>query len=298
MPATTAPLPAALVARVLERLGIERPPATLAGLATLYGAWCRAVPFDNVRKLIHIRAGNPARLPGDESTDFFDAWLRYGTGGTCWAGNGALFDMVTALGFDARCAVSTMEVRPGIPPNHGTVIVHLDGERWLVDASILFGEPLRLDPQATTAVRHPAWGVQCRPDRGTWTLHWRPIGIGTELDCHLNEVDVPRATFYELHEGTRAWSGFNYELTARLNRDDRVFGAGFGQFVVLDAHGGLTKRPASQAERIALLRDEIGIAAEIVERLPADVPTPPPPGSATAAAAAAAAAASAADGGR
>jgi N-hydroxyarylamine O-acetyltransferase len=279
-------LSAALVARVLERLGVERPATSIDGLAALYDAWCRAVPFDNVRKLIHVRAGEPARLPGDESADFFEAWLAYGTGGTCWAGNGALFDLAVALGFDARCAISTMEVRPDLPPNHGTVIVRLDGERWLVDASMLFGEPLRLDGQASTAVRHPAWGVQCRPDRGTWTVRWRPCGNVTELDCHLNELDVPRAKFHELHESTRAWSGFNYELTARINRGDRVVGVGFGQFVELDARGGITGRPASQAERIALLRD-FGIAEELVRRLPADVPTPPPPGSATAAAAAA-----------
>jgi N-hydroxyarylamine O-acetyltransferase len=284
-PTVAAPLPPALVDRVLARLAIERPRASLAGLSALYGAWCRRVPFDNIRKLIHVRAGDAGRLPGDESRDFFEAWLRFGTGGTCWAGNGALRDLLAALGFDARCGVATMEVRPGIPPNHGTVVVHLDGERWLVDASILFGEPLRLDERAPTGVAHPAWGVQCRPDRGTWTVRWRPMHMPEGLDCHLNELDVPRTRFHELHEGTRAWSGFNYELSARINRDDRVIGAGFGKLAVLDADGRATTRAASQAERVALLRDDFRIADEIVSRLPADVPTPPPPGSATAAAA-------------
>jgi len=43
-----------LLERVLMRLGLsERPTPTLDGLQTLYVAWCRKVPFDNVRKLIH-----------------------------------------------------------------------------------------------------------------------------------------------------------------------------------------------------------------------------------------------------
>src|SRR4029453_12915515 len=75
-----------LLEQVLSRLGLaERPAPTLDGLQTLYAAWCRKVPFDNVRKLIHIHNHDPGPLPGDDSTDFFDAWLTYGTGGTCWA---------------------------------------------------------------------------------------------------------------------------------------------------------------------------------------------------------------------
>jgi len=55
---------------------------SLAGLADLYGAWCRRVPFDNIRKLIHVRADNPAALPGDAPNAFFEAWLAHGTGAT------------------------------------------------------------------------------------------------------------------------------------------------------------------------------------------------------------------------
>jgi hypothetical protein len=78
--------------RVLMKLGLsEYPTPTLDGLRALYAAWCRKVPFDNVRKLIHIHHHDPAPLPGDDATDFFEAWLTYGTGGTCWAGNGALY---------------------------------------------------------------------------------------------------------------------------------------------------------------------------------------------------------------
>ncbi len=93
----------ALVERVLAKLGLAAAPrADLGGLAALYAAWCRSVPFDNVRKLIHVRAAYPAPLPGDTPEDFFDAWLAHGTGGTCWAGNGALCALLESPGFRAR----------------------------------------------------------------------------------------------------------------------------------------------------------------------------------------------------
>jgi hypothetical protein len=70
-----------LLERVLMRLGLsDRPAPTFDGLQTLYAAWCRKVPFDNVRKLIHIHNHDPGPLPGDDATDFFEAWLTYGTG--------------------------------------------------------------------------------------------------------------------------------------------------------------------------------------------------------------------------
>jgi N-hydroxyarylamine O-acetyltransferase len=74
------------------KLGLSAHPApTFGGLQTLYAAWCRKVPFDNVRKLIHLRRQDSSPLPGNNVGDFFEAWLRHGTGGTCWAGVVAQF---------------------------------------------------------------------------------------------------------------------------------------------------------------------------------------------------------------
>src|SRR5262245_48157505 len=79
-----------LVERVLAELGLtdsgEPTPDTLR---QIYSAWCQSVPFDNVRKIIHIRSGNPEPLPGSTPEDFLGSWLKFGTGGTCWSGAGA-----------------------------------------------------------------------------------------------------------------------------------------------------------------------------------------------------------------
>lgn len=267
-----------LLERVLEKLGFaDRPAPTLDTLQALYRSWCRGVPFDNVRKLIHLHANSPGPLPGDAPTDFLTAWLRHGTGGTCWAGNGALHAVLGSLGYTATRGIATMVTSPDVPPNHGTVVVELDGARYMVDASILHVEPLRLDEAEPTLIAHPAWGVEYRKQDGRWHIRWRPLHTPGGIDCRIERLGASGETFSESHEGTRAWSPFNYELNARLIRGDAVVGVAFGQHVTLDASGGVTREPISAKERGAVLVQELGMSDEIARQLPPDTPTPPPP---------------------
>jgi N-hydroxyarylamine O-acetyltransferase len=271
-------LPNELVERVLDRLGFaDAPEVSLAGLADVYGAWCRRVPFDNIRKLIHVRAGNPNTLPGDSPNEFLEAWLAHGTGATCWAGNGALCDLLTSIGFDARRAAATMMVAPGIPPNHGSVIVHLDGERYVVDASIEFVEPLPL--RAGARIDHAAWGVDARTANGYFTIRWNALQRPEPLDCRYNVYDVTAAQFSTFHEATRTWSPFNFNLNLNLVRGDGRIGAALGDRVVVATDGSVTRTPLTLESRRRFLVDEIGISEEIASALPDDLPLPPPPGS-------------------
>lgn len=274
----------ALLERVLDRLSLpHRPPTGLEGLATLYSAWSRAVPFDNVRKLLHLSSGRPGPLPGDTVLQFFEDWLSSGTGGTCWAGNGALCVLLRTLGFDAVRGVCTMLAAPDLPPNHGTVAVTLDGSRWLVDASMLFEEPLRLQDDAATQVDHPAWGVRCEKRDGRWHVRCRPLHAPDGFDCRIETLSATAAEFSQRHEQTRQWSPFNFEVNARRNREDSVVGIAFGYRVEIGARGEVTRTPLAPGDRDRVLAEEIGIAADVVARLPDDRPTPPPPASRTAA---------------
>jgi N-hydroxyarylamine O-acetyltransferase len=147
MPNSVQRLPEELIEAVLAKLGLSgRPEPTLQGLAAVYAAWCRRVPFDNIRKLIHLRRGDPGPLRGDSALDFFQHWTRFGTGGTCWAGNGALCVLLESLGFAAQRALGSMLAAsnppPGQPSNHGSITVQFDGRIYIVDASILDGERL------------------------------------------------------------------------------------------------------------------------------------------------------------
>jgi hypothetical protein len=67
--------------------------------------------------------------------------------------------LLVSLGFNASRGMGTMLVAPNVPPNHGAVLVVCDEARYVVDASILHSEPLRLDTSTLTRVTHPAWGV-------------------------------------------------------------------------------------------------------------------------------------------
>src|SRR5215468_7443178 len=126
-----------LIEAVLVRLGLSRPAVDLEGLRTVYGAWCGAVPFENTLKLIHVFEEIPGPLPGSTTDDFLSSWLEHGTGGTCWAANGALHDVLAALGFEVERAIATMMPSPDVrSPNHGSVVVTVEGALWITDASI------------------------------------------------------------------------------------------------------------------------------------------------------------------
>jgi arylamine N-acetyltransferase len=273
-----------LIERVLAALGMSRTPAPdFSGLGAVYGAWCRRVPFDNIRKRIHVQSQAASAFPGDTAEDFFNAWLKYRTGGTCWAGNGALCTLLDSIGFAARRGVGTMLARPDIPPNHGTVLVELDGKTYVVDASILHLEPLVLDERKATTIDHRAWGVACAKRDGHWYIRWRPLHAPDGFDCRIDRLSSTRQEFQERHEQTRAWSPFNYELNARLIRGESMVGITLGRRIEFDAKGAHLERELTGDERKRVLVDEVGIGEEIVDQLPPDRPTPPPPGSRTAA---------------
>ncbi len=267
-----------LVERVLERLGFAAAPAPdRAGLGALYAAWCERVPFDNVRKRLHVAAKAPGRLPGDDPAELFAAWLAYGTGGTCWAGNGALCELLGALGFEAERGVATMMALPDLPPNHGTVVATLDGARWMLDASILFGEPLALPKAdgATTAIAHPAWGVVARREGATTFVRWNALHR-PELDCRIEPIATGAADYRERHEATRAWSPFNYSISARRNHRGGVIGLALGSRGEITPDGVLSVRPFEPGERTKFLVETMGIAESLAAALPPDEPLPSP----------------------
>ena len=281
------PLSQSVLERVLPRLGFtHRPEPTLASLRSLYAAWCERVPFDNVRKLIHLSSNeSEAPLPGSDAEDFLDAWVRHGAGGTCWSGAGALVAVLQSLKFETDRCIATMMAAPSLPPNHGSVRVRVEGKAYLVDTAILCGEPLLLDDEKGDAeVDHPVWGIKARVrDGGLWHIQWRPLHQPQGFECRLDSFGAERDEYRQRYDVTRGWSPFNYQLTARRNRQNKVLGASFGNAVTLHADGSVEVMPIDDLERRRILIEEFGMSEEIVSRLPMDRATPPPPGSKSAA---------------
>ncbi len=270
-----------LLERILLMLGLTNVPATdLPGLKQVYRAWSKGVPFDNSRKLIHRHRKSSEPLPGSDEIDFFESWLKWGTGGTCWAGNGALQLLLRELGFDAVRGVATMLVAPHLPPNHGTVVVRLSDENYLVDASILHVEPILLNDALLPPSTVP-WVKELKLVDHKWHINWIPMHRQDLLDCRVDYFPAKEGEFLDYHERTRDWSPFNFELNSRRAFDDRMIGMCFGQRAEVD-HLGLQQRQVSKKERDDILVEIVGLHPEFVATIPEDIPTPPPPGSKTA----------------
>ena len=259
---------------VLERLGVE-PGRDFAALTTLYEAWCRSIPFDNTLKLIHFSEQSSGRLPGSSAEEFFESWLELGTGGTCWAGNGALYELLADLGFAAERAIATMQPAPDTQrPNHGSVIVTIDGERWIVDASILSGKPVRIEPpgfQAEGPLPRFEW-IDAKP-----VVRWRMLMAPEGFPCRIDRIGASSEEWDALHQRTAAWSPFNYVLSTRQLRNDESIGAAGGQLFRFTADGDLSSSPLEGSARTSFLIDTLGIPESLALRVPPDQPIPPRP---------------------
>jgi N-hydroxyarylamine O-acetyltransferase len=273
-----------LLERVLDRLEIKPSPPSPELLGRVYHSWCHRIPFDNVLKIIHVRSANEGPLPGSTPDQFFENWLLYATGGTCWAGAGALHALLVSMGFDASRALGTMLVAPDLPPNHGSVQVNIEGEKFLLDTSILHGEPLLLREDEETAIEHQAWGVRCSVRDGRWHVGWRPLHKTDGFECRFESFGTHGEDYATRYEATRGWSPFNYQVCARRLEGDDVIGIAFGNFIRLASDGKIIIRPLNDADRSKILIEQFGMSEEIIGRLPGDIPTPPPPGSHAAAA--------------
>jgi arylamine N-acetyltransferase len=254
-------LPAELRDRVLERLGFREPPAVdLAGLRSLYAAWCLAVPFDNVRKVMALRAGDARRLPGGDAVEFFRSWLEDGAGGTCWPTSNALYALVRAVGFEARRVVASMRDLGVV--NHGSVRVQVEDGTWLVDSSWMCNVPLPLGEQVF--VQDGAFPIEVEPVDGTHVVWSHTPPNPSYLPCRLFAEPVGHTEFLQRYEDSRARSPFNQRLYARINRP--------GELLLLVGNTrwsrtatSLDRRELSAEElRQALLRD-IGLSEGLIE---------------------------------
>ena len=260
----SAPSPA-LLARVFEQLGFSsRPKADRAGLEALYLAWCRHVPFDNVRKRIALAQGGTAPLPGGLPGDFLEALLEHGTGGTCWPSSNGLHALVSACGFDVRRISASMFDRND--HNHGSLIVRLDGREWMVDSSIENDVPIPLERGLARALGDPVHPIRVEPVGDGFRVHWGMTQSTDTLPCRLMQDPVDEEFYLERYEISRGYSVFNNALYARKNFPGRLV-----SFIGRKRHEktarGVTSRELSEAEVRDGLVAELGFSERIVAEL-------------------------------
>ena len=265
----------ALVDAVLARLGVsDRPAPDRAGLEALYRAWCRAVPFDNLVKRIHLVGGSAAPFPNGDPEWFLRSFVRDGTGGTCWPGSGGLHALLFALGFDARRGSAAMyDNLSGPIHTHGTVIVRIDGVDHWVDSSMLTNGPLPLRRGAETQRPDPVSPVRAEAVGDLWRIWWTGAGDGAHIGCLLLDDDVSADHFLARYEASRDMSPFNTRLYATRNgANTRVTIGGATRYERTAT--GITSTELVDRDRV--LVEEFGFSEAIVAQLPPDDPRPEP----------------------
>ena len=264
---------------VLARLGLDDVPSTDPdGLTALDLAWCRSVPFDNVRKRIALEADRNGPLPGLDPRDFFAVLLAHGTGATCWPGANALNWLLVACGFGAQRVAATMEPIPFPPddpvrPNHGSNVVTLEDQRFLLDTSFLSETPIQLVTGEGAAMVDPVVGVLVEPDGARWTAEFMPWRPGGMLTCRIESLAADDELFTRRYEHSRTSGRFNEQVHVRRNFADCVQILGLGQHFVIDRPSGTTSTESTlgdQSERDRLLVEVFGFSEEIAAALPDD----------------------------
>ena len=253
-----------VVERVLERLDIRSDAANdIAGLETVYRAWCRNIPFDNTAKLIALGNRSPGLLPGIDAEEFFQRFLSHNVGGTCWPTSNALFELLVALGFRARRAAGSMR-DTGIV-SHGTTKVRIDDVDWLVDSSMLTNGPLPLKSEIF-ASGDPLIPTEVRIENGEHVIWWDLPPNASPIPCRLLHDDVSHDFYVERYEASRLRSPFNERIYARRNLGTRILIL-TGNRRLVKKVDGIEDFELNEAQLSESLEYEIGLSPAILKDL-------------------------------
>ena len=130
-----------LFEKYLSILGCDRKEPSLEGLRELVEAQLTRVPFESLSKIYYKKHEGLTALPGLER--YLDGIERFGFGGTCYANNIHLGQLLTHLGYRTRLCSADMSQ----PDVHIVNMIDVDGREYIVDAGYAapFLEPLPRD---------------------------------------------------------------------------------------------------------------------------------------------------------
>jgi arylamine N-acetyltransferase len=127
----TPPLSPASTRLALSHLGITPTTTDRDTLAALLDAYVHRVPWESASRIAKRAVIKDTRDCPRWPDEFWSDASRLGTGGTCFESNYAFFSLLRALGYEGYLTINDMNATRGC---HTAIIIHLDGERLLVDA--------------------------------------------------------------------------------------------------------------------------------------------------------------------
>lgn len=266
----------ALVERVLTKLGLnDKPSLDVAGLNTLYAAVCGNIPFDNIQKRIWFVSGRRGPVTGGDPIEFFENWVRHGTGGTCWPTSGGVYALVRALGFPARRIAGSVIV-PNYPPggNHGSVLVTLDGIDYIADLTFGSFKVVPLLPGGASSAGTGIHNVEVKPLDGggfeiSFFIGWAEMPLPFRPEPEFDPVD--HSFFLARYDRASGVGFFNETLLYRRRSVDSIVTIGRGKKRVVASDGTMTKSDLTSTQRDELLIQEMGLSEEVVAKIPPDI---------------------------
>lgn len=253
--------------RLLECIGFERDPGPdLATLNRIYKFWSRDIGYDNILKHIHVDERRSGAFAVMDPNMFIELWIKHGTSGSCWPSSEALYGVLAIAGFQPeRIAGRMRECNDPMDPNHGAIIVHLDGKRLYVDPGVGAEEALELVPGKPNRTASAAFGIWDEGDGHVW---WRPGHSRRAIQVVMDLDRLSYEFFADRYEKTKEYSLFNTALYVRRNRDDGILTYSCGTILRVDPQGILTAEPINDGDIPAFLIDQMGLSEEIAARVP------------------------------
>ncbi len=138
------------ISQYLDLLHITRSQPSVESLAAILRAHLYVFPFENISKLYYFKKFNRTGIPDLEH--FLDGARDKHFGGTCYAINYYLSQLLTALGYQTKLCGADMQN----PDAHVVNIVTLAGKEYIVDAGYAapFSVPLPRYLQEPFSISH------------------------------------------------------------------------------------------------------------------------------------------------
>jgi N-hydroxyarylamine O-acetyltransferase len=234
----------------LSRIGLDRVPPGVEGLAALQQAQIRAIPFENIDPLLGVAPSVEVRASASKI-------LCERRGGWCFELNALLQSAAEEMGYRVarRLARVRMGQAQGGPRTHVALVCAVDGERWIVDAG--FGGPaplvpVRLDTNDVQATPNGDFVLETDPQTGERVLS-RVTNAGRFPlygvdDAYVTDPDVVASSFL-----CATWPGSPFPSHLMVNGydDDTRIGI-FDTDVTFDTEG---ERESEKLSSVADLRD-------------------------------------------